>query len=662
MLQLILLLINFSGLIFLLCRFGKVPFSIAPALIVSGLIGILFCSDFAGSLALATYLFYIIGWSASFYFLYSIINKSRLSPHEDNKILIGFSLIAFFWFYKLNLDGAYSAWDEFSHWGSIVKAIYGANTFHFDRNPLYFEDYPPGTALFTYYVLKLLGYSEGAAYFSNSLILLAFLLPISGLIVKRGLFWVLSYGIIALLLVIILGHGLFTLLVDHIVSVIFSGTVAAYFLLRRSKSDLWPLTFMLIALNLTKHIGQSLSLLIVCICIVDLTISKLIYKKNFRINYFTFKHITQISYNLAILVIPMSLINFIWKQYVITNGLNQSFSQLSIFELFLKSRECCILERDVKIVTGFVDNFLGLPLYDQTSKASNLILIAWNHLMLRFPSEIFHIKFNSSINIIIFLTLAGLFSSYLTKNFRDRLRLLALVCMFFVGAIGFNITLLLFYLYGISDYEGRIIASFTRFERTYLLAWALGTMVSFAFAFGTKPRILNKKKYKTSSTLTIILLLLIPLFLLDSQTLRQLHIKADPIGEERAKIREWILPEIKKVPLMSRVYIVWEGTSGIEFWYIKHEFLPRQTNKYCFSLGPPQFSGDIWSCPLSEHELSKTLKDYQFLIVGHGLDRLKTIYPSLLRNVPNDLERGVLKISQSNSPDMLSITFIREIL
>ena len=651
MVQLILLLSNFAGFCFLLFRFGKVPFSITPAVIVSGLICILFFADFLGSLRLATYLIYLIGWIASFYFLFLIKKKLQFKLHQDNKILIGISLIAFFWCYKINLDGAYTKWDEFSHWGSIIKAIYGANTFHFDPNPLYFEDYPPGTALFSYFVLKLLGYSEGNAYFSNSLILLAFLLPILGMIVKRGLIWVLSYGFLALLLITTLGHGWSTLLVDHIVSVMFGGTVAAYFLLKQNESDLWPLSFILIAINLTKHIGQSLSLLIVSICVVDLALSKLIH-----INNFSLKSITQISYNLAILLIPMSLTNFIWKQYVIKNGLNLGFSQLSLLGLFHKSKECCISERDINIVTRFVDNFLGLPLYDHASKAANLFLVAWNHLILRFPSEIFYAKFSSSINIIIFLTLAGLIPAFLIKNLRDRLRLFSLLSMFFLGAIGFNITLLLFYLYGISDLEGRVIASFTRFERTYLLAWSLGTMALFALAFGTKPI----TTYKTSIIPITFLALVIPLFLLDTQTLRRLHLNADSMGENRAKIREWVLPEIKKIPLKDRVYIAWEGTSGIEFWFIKHELLPRQTNKYCFSLGPPQFQGDVWSCPISENDLRKTLKDYQFFIVGHGLYDLKLIYPSLLINVPKDLDRGVLKINQSNSADIVSITYVRE--
>lgn len=656
MMQVFFLLACFSGLVFLLCRFGQIPFAVAPAAGIGGLIGVLFCADFVGMLVPTTYLLYVTGWVGLLYFLCSAAQGRRLDPEPNTMILAGAAVVVYLWFYRVNSGGAYLAWDEFSHWGSIIKAIYGANTFHFEPNPLYFQDYPPGAALFSYFVLKLLGYSEGGAYFSYAVILLAFALPVIGLVAKHGLSWIFGYGVLALWLVSTkgLGQGWSTTGIDHVLSVMFGGSIAGYFLLRRDGAMLWPVSLMLVALVLTKYAGQSLGLLVVVICTVDLMVCESVKVTSPYLHRPPARHIGQIGLTAAGLLLPMLFFGWSWKLYVIETGLIQSFSHHGLLQLLAQSAECCTSERDLRIVTGFVDKFLGLPVVDLVSGEGSLASVALSHLASRI-SGISSAAESAPASLFGILVTVGGAGVLLAKDFKDRVRLAVATLILLLGAVAFSLSLMLFYLYGLSEYEARILASFDRFQRTYYLGWALAALAVFAIAMKSRS---SRPMPRAPTLLAILLVFLLPLAVVNDQMLRRLNVGAYAMSETRAAIREWAVPQLKRIPLSASVYIVWQGTSGLEFWMVRHEALPRLANKICFSLGPPHFKDDVWSCQLGVDEFSNTLADYQYLVVANGLADLKANYPSLLGAVPEGTDRGLLQIVKSSTGRGVSLNYL----
>jgi hypothetical protein len=99
--------------------------------------------------------------------------KTLLSPG----LAIFLSLALFS--YLLTRGMQLSSWDEFSHWGTIVKA-----TFLYDAvgpyNPveLGFRSYPPSLSLFEYFVTKLGGpWLEGNIFFAYQLIIWSLFTP-----------------------------------------------------------------------------------------------------------------------------------------------------------------------------------------------------------------------------------------------------------------------------------------------------------------------------------------------------------------------------------------------------------------------------------------------------------------------------------------------------
>lgn len=611
-----------------------VPPAIGPSVTVGMLMLLLYAADFAGVLETATYLAFVIGWGGFAWFAWLIFRgrDTGLRQHALLPMLIiGVTLL---WLYRANVNGAFAAWDEFSHWGTVIKALYSADTFHFKPNPLYFQDYPPGTALFSYFVLKLLGYSEGHAFFSYGLILLAFCLPVVYLSWMAGPRWAAGMAMLVIFLVSRqgLGHGWTTTLIDHVLSVMFGGTIAAYLLLRKEEAKLWSLSVMLTALVLSKHAGQSLAILAVAVCGVDM----LMYRTGPR-NAAGMRRVgTTTAVMVGLLVLPLA-VGWSWRNYVVDAGLTRSFSQVSLPGLVAKSMQCCSSDRDIDIATGFVDKWLGLPLLKGGS-AGSLPVITADHFFKRIADITIVRGYSPALLFVLFLG-ASIAGAYTARNMEDKRRLLTASLMLSLGACVFGATQLLFYLYSLSDYEARALASFQRFQNIYYLGWGLATIGLIMVTRRPRPIL----QTRTTHWVAILVLGITP-YLLDDHTLERLKVSAQPLSLERASIRDWLMPRLEEIPHSARVYVVWQGTSGIEFWMIRHEMLPRVTNNDCFSLGPPHFAGDVWSCLKPEAQLAAEWAGYDYVIVGRGLAGLKSHYPYLLADVPNGLDRGILRV------------------
>ena len=65
-------------------------------------------------------------------------------------------------------------YDNFSHWALIVKSMSLTNSFpSFKTDVIMFTSYPPGSAVFIYYFIKLVGVTESNAIFAQILLILA---------------------------------------------------------------------------------------------------------------------------------------------------------------------------------------------------------------------------------------------------------------------------------------------------------------------------------------------------------------------------------------------------------------------------------------------------------------------------------------------------------
>ncbi len=101
-----------------------------------------------------------------------LINKNK------EKIKINFNCIFFILFaglFAYLLKGVRLIhYDNFSHWGIVVKEILEENRLpNFMSSAITFKAYPTGTACFIYYICKFVGKTEGVMLFAQSMLILA---------------------------------------------------------------------------------------------------------------------------------------------------------------------------------------------------------------------------------------------------------------------------------------------------------------------------------------------------------------------------------------------------------------------------------------------------------------------------------------------------------
>ena len=169
-----LLFLSFIGLgIFILNRL-KIEMAFVPIFLFSSITVLLFCAGLINILPLMVWIIYYGGLILCLVYFYSILTARN--PLHYKKILTPSSFFFVFLtvILMLQLKGvSYTHYDNFSHWGLIVKEMYLINGLPDSSTVIEFKNYPPGTAVFIYYILKIVGYAESYSLMAQSLLIVA---------------------------------------------------------------------------------------------------------------------------------------------------------------------------------------------------------------------------------------------------------------------------------------------------------------------------------------------------------------------------------------------------------------------------------------------------------------------------------------------------------
>lgn len=620
-----LLLSCLAGLSYLLIRFLKVPSCIAPPAVVGLVIGVLFLADFVHVMKLSSQILLVLGLAGA---ICAVINFCRERQRLDfrawanhKSLLWALVLGAYVCLYLKNSGRVFYQWDEFSHWGSVIRAIYTANTFHFNPNPLYFQDYPPGTALFSYFVLSIMGYSEGGAVFSYSIMLLAYCIPLLGLAAARGRLFLLIVFVVSLVLIRKLGHGWNTVLIDHVLSVTFAGLVTAYLLIRENNSARWPLALLFVTIALAKHAGVSMGLAACGLMVMDSIVIALGTTRQGQSLRARCLSVTTAIWPWVLAILPSLILVMLWGWYVEVSGASRGYGRFGIVELLAQGLGCCSTEREVTVVTKFSDHFFQLVGY-------------------------------SPVLLTVCFVGIGFFSALRanTAVLRQR-QIMALLVMTGTGLF-FTLVQLLFYLYAFNEYEALAIASFDRFLNTYYLAWVLSSLGWLVISWPKETCRVEKAndgwRHKLLLCVAVMAALLLGLRIFSVNKID------DEFRAQRQEIREWVNSVPIPRGINSSTYIVWQGSNGFEFWQTFYETLPRVTNKVCYSLGPKRYSDDIWTCPYNESQLRVELAGFDYVLIASGYGDLQAIYPNLFPNLGVGVKRAVMHVEKRDGVVYLS--------
>ena len=170
-LKIILLIISFVGYYIILKRKTNIKEEFIPIFLFSTIGVAEFLAGILNFMKLATICICGIGIIFFIKEVFLIIKNKEKFKFNFNFLFFIIIGLLFLYIFK---DAYLIHYDNFSHWGMIVKEILAENRLpNFKSTNIIFTSYPPGTACFIYYICKFLGNSEGMMLFSQSLLILA---------------------------------------------------------------------------------------------------------------------------------------------------------------------------------------------------------------------------------------------------------------------------------------------------------------------------------------------------------------------------------------------------------------------------------------------------------------------------------------------------------
>lgn len=409
--------------------------------------------------------FLTLGAGIVFLVLFLIIKKRHLFAEGRKRLLtpafFAFVLIYFF-LIILNYGRNFTKWDEYSHWGPMVKELFRLNRFYcvselpFNAH----KDYPPMISLFQFLWCKLSGgFLESRLYLSLQVLSISFLLP-----AFKGMEWesrkksVLKVFYISLLLVfspliMAVGEAKFytTIYTDCVLGMQFVfGVLLLLNSNLKAKFFNYSFTVTLSMLLLTKQMG---------IAFWGILIASYLFFVIWKIKEDYVLNKGLISCSAIIVFVPLLLMQ-IWNWYIRGLGLGRQFNVSDnnygqvIRSILTMSGE----QWKIDTIYNYVDRLLH----------KDLLNIPWG---LSYFEVVFVFLF---ISIGIFLFHRS--GSEIEKRFK------VISVLLLVGSFVYAILMLILYLTGFSIEESISTACYPRYMNTYLFGLIMA-FLTYALAY-----------------------------------------------------------------------------------------------------------------------------------------------------------------------------------
>jgi hypothetical protein len=591
---------------------------------ISSLIVLLYAFSLIKVLQFATYCLFGIGL---FLLLLNIV-MCRNDVKQLKKVFLSPGILTFilgslFIWIKYR-DYTYASWDEFSHWGFAIKQMFSLNGLVGPHDALRFKDYPPGTALFQYFVLKIIGYSEGNAYVAQNILLFSTITCLlqghkSNRPVQYLLGTLLGVGAIESF-----GLGPEAIYADSVLACLFGATIVTY--LNRSEckkvSDALKIAPLIAVIPLLKQIGILFAIIIVIFIILHQLF--VFYRNNKSIHGLPFLTIM----NFLIITFAPIVTYFSWIKHVRNLGAAISFKTnfgiLDIYYTFFHSSAI-----DKQIIENFISAFWSRPVFKSLPVTSSML-------------------------VLLLITIALFFC--LDKG-KDREDFSFSSVTLFLGFLLYAFVHLLLYLFSFTKGEGLSVASFSRYMGIYFLCYCLPLIFFFQNAVSR----VNFRALRTIAILCIVSL--VGIFLVFSQfnysmttMVTNIRIQVHNLTSSRtlAPIRRELAPRITYVKEHtepnSSIYMIWENTDGFEFFCSEYELAPRRTNLNFFNIAVSNNgSDDYWIASFSSQEWVNLLRNYDYVLIGNADDQFWQSYGSLFASSSNFRNHFLFRVEKNGS-------------
>lgn len=183
-----LLICSFLGYMLLTQKVIGIRREFVPAFIFSSIACIVYFSGLFGMLFIGSILVMVLGFIA---FIIILLEEFR----KGMSFSLDFSLFGFFWtvgslfFFFLLFRSKLTHYDNFSHWGIVVKQMLSTDAFPTAQSNLIdFKNYPLGISSFIYYISRLVGTSQSIMIFAQGILIFSCFYAMFGIISEKKRF------------------------------------------------------------------------------------------------------------------------------------------------------------------------------------------------------------------------------------------------------------------------------------------------------------------------------------------------------------------------------------------------------------------------------------------------------------------------------------------
>lgn len=550
-------------------------------------------------------------------FIKSIINKNVLDFFKN---LFTPGLVVYMLFYiifiYINKDRLFTWWDEFSHWGLIVKNMFYFNSYGTNPETLvYFRTYPPFTAIFEFLSQKVVNsYSEGRIIISMNLIYISMILPVFRNIEwKKGLSKLLIYVPIAFILPLLMYSYFYTTIyVDAILGIFMAYILYTYFTMEDGMVKHISICLALISLPLIKTAGAGLAIFVLLIIGVDIIYQRKKYSK--EKNIFHKKLLFLVLYIVCFIIGKYS-----WDMHIMATNTSdtRNFNEISINNIIsLINGQGA--EYQYTVIESFVKRFFLESIDINIGQLTNF-------------------------SILVIFILYSIYTAYVINrkqgNTAYRRYILSDV-MLSICYIIYMISLLILYLYSYSEYEAVTLASYNRYSYIFLIGmYAYNTFIILDNFLGAKRDKIN-----------FIILVVILVSLLPIQSVIRLSVNNKSTIQNSIVTRAKYSKIAKYKSILNEddtVYYISCGSNGYDYHISRYELVPNELVATAgWSLGTPRYEGDIWTKNISVEELKTDFIDNNitYLYIFKSDKVFKETYSELFESAENIRDETMYKV------------------
>lgn len=582
---------------------------------------IIYPFGFCNRLDIGVYVVEFIAATSLLYLIYRFIKsiiKKDVPDFFKNLFTPGLVVYMLFYIYfiYLNRTRLLSSWDEFSHWGTIVKNMFYFNSY--GTNPetiVTFRGHPPFTAIFEFFAQKVVNsYSEGRIIIAMNLIYISMVLPVfKNIDWKKDLSKLLIYVPIIFILPLLMYSNFYTTLyVDGILGIFVAYILYIYFTMEDGIVKHISICLGFISLPLIKAAGAGLVILVLLIIFADIIYQ---YKKckddkktfHKKLLYF------------ALYIICFAIGKYSWDIHVLVTNTKESF------------------DADKISISNIISLITGQGAEYQYTVIRNFIK--------RFFTEPIDINIGELTNFTILLVfvLYSIYTAYLIQKRQGNKmckRYVVIAIMLFICYGIYMISLLVLYLYNYSEYEAVGLASYSRYSYIFLIGmYAFNTFLIIENFIGIKRDKLN------FGILIVILLLVLPI-----NSIINLSVNNEKSIEYASNIRGKYSQIQKYKNILKKddkVYYISCKSTGFDYHISRYELIPYKLESSAgWSLGIPRYEGDIWSKDISiEHLKSDFIKNnVTYLYIYNADDIFKETYYELFESEDEIKNKTMYKV------------------